>query len=115
NDTTPFLLRGSDNSTANLPSAAQVQHILDTNGDANTHYAYALTSGGVLDTATRDDGAGPYHSFAVTNTIDTLQLSLDATSDAVFGSTPRDYIHSGDTMVIQSGSGTLNSAIMVDN
>ena len=107
-------MRGSDNDASNFPTAAEIQHILDTNGDANTEYAYALTSGGALDTATRDDGSGPYHSFAVTNTIDTLELALDTTADNVFGG-QRDYIHSGDTIVIQSGSGTMNSSIMVDN
>jgi Ca2+-binding RTX toxin-like protein len=113
-NSTPFLMRGSDNSTANLPSASQVADILSHNGDANTHFAYALTSGGQLDTATRNDGAGDYHSFAVTNTIDTLNLALDNTPDAVFGGA-RDYIHSGDTLVVQSGdTGSMTSKIMVD-
>ncbi|MBR0850306.1 cadherin-like domain-containing protein [Bradyrhizobium diazoefficiens] len=116
NNSTPFLLRGSDNSAANLPSAAVVQDFLAHNGDANTQYAYALTAAGVLDTATRNDGSGPYHSFAVTNTIDTMELALDTTPDNVFGG-QRDYIHTGDTLVIQSGAttGALNSQIMVED
>jgi Ca2+-binding RTX toxin-like protein len=116
-NTTPFLLRGSDNNTANFPTAAQVQHILDTNGDANTHYTYVVTPGGDLETASRNSGA--YHSFAVTNTIDTLNFALDTTvdaSDPIFGD-QRIYIQSGDTVIIQSGAttGALNSQIMVDN
>jgi VCBS repeat-containing protein/parallel beta-helix repeat protein len=114
NNTTPFLLRGSDNDTAHIPTAAQIADILAHNGDANTQYAYALTSGGELDTATRDVGGGPFHSFVVTNTIDTLELALDTTDDNVFTG-QRDYIHAGDTVVIQSGTSALSSAIMVDN
>jgi Ca2+-binding RTX toxin-like protein len=114
-NSTPFLLRGSDNNTANFPTATQVQHILDTNGDANTHYTYVVTSGGDLETATRAGGA--YHSFAVTNTIDTLNFALDTTvdaSDPVFGD-QRIYMQSGDTVIIQSGvTGTLNSQVMVE-
>ena len=110
----PFILRGSDNDAANLPSAAQVAAILAANGDNDTHFAYVLTSGGDLATALRNDGAGDFHSFAVTNTIDTLNLALDNTGDAVFGGR-REYIHTGDTVVVQSGdTGTLDSQIMVD-
>ena len=114
NNTTPFLLRGSDNSVANLPNAAEVADILAHNGNANTEYAYALTSGGALDSATVHTTSGDYHSIAVTNTIDTMELALDPTPDNVF-SGQRDYIHSGDTLVIQSGAtGTVNSQIMVE-
>lgn len=114
-NSTPFILRGTDTSAANLPSAAQVAAILAANGDGDTHFAYALTPGGELDTATRNFGSGDVHAFAVTNTIDTLNLALDETADAVFGG-KRDYIHTGDTLVVQSGdSGTMNSAIMVDD
>ncbi len=115
-NTTPFLLRGSDNHAANLPSAAQIAEILANNGDADTTYAYVVdTTTGELVAATRDFGSGPFDSFAVTNSIDTLNLALDATPDAVFGD-QRDYIHAGDTIVVQSGAtGTVNSQIMVDN
>jgi Ca2+-binding RTX toxin-like protein len=113
-NSTPFILRGSDANPAYLPSASLIASYLANNGDANTTYAYGLT-GGALATALRNDGAGDYHSYAVTNTLDTLELALDHTADAVFGSTPREYIASGDTVVIQSGaSGTVNSQVMVD-
>ncbi|MEJ0075773.1 MAG: tandem-95 repeat protein [Alphaproteobacteria bacterium] len=115
NNTTPFLMRGSDNNAANFPTAAQIATILANNGDNNLHYAYVLTPGGDLEVADRDDGSGPYHSFAVTNTIDTLNLALDTTADNVFGG-QRNYIKTGDTVVIQSGdTGTLNSSVMVEN
>ncbi|MGH7485519.1 MAG: hypothetical protein ACREMY_07930, partial [bacterium] len=115
-NSTPFLLRGSDDDAANLPTAAQIQNILNTNGDTDTTYAYVVDStDGHLITATRNDGSGPYHSFAVTNTIDTLNLALDPTPDAVFGG-QRDYIHDGDTIIVQSGAtGSVDSKIMVDD
>ena len=114
-NSTPFILRGSDNNESHLPSAAQVADYLANNTDADTTYAYALKNDGALDTALRNDGSGDYHSFAVTNSIDTMNLALDTTGDAVFGSTPRQYMHSGDTLVVQSGSGAVDSAIMVDD
>jgi VCBS repeat-containing protein len=115
NNTTPFIIRGSDNLTANLPTAAQIADVVAQNGDANLTYAYVLTPTGDLRVATRDDGFGTYHSFAVTNSIDTLNLALDTTPDNVFGG-QRDYIHAGDTVVVQSGAtGTVNSQIMVEN
>ncbi len=114
-NSTPFILRGSDNAESHLPSAAQVADYLANNTDADTTYAYALKTDSSLDTALRNDGSGDYHSFAVTNSIDTMNLALDTTGDAVFGSTPRQYMHSGDTLVVQSGSGTVDSAIMVDD
>jgi hypothetical protein len=114
NNTTPFLMRGSDNDAANLPTADQIQHILDANGDGNLAYAYVVDSGDNLVTATRNDGSGVYHSFAVADFIDTLNLALDPTPDAVFGGA-RDYMHPGDTIIVQSGSSPVNSAIMVDD
>jgi Ca2+-binding RTX toxin-like protein len=111
----PFLLRGSDNASANLPSAAQVAAILASNGDANTTYAYVVdTDTSELVTATRQSSSGDYHSFAVTNTIDTLNLALDTTPDNVFGG-QRDYVHDGDTLIVQSGSASINSQIMVND
>ncbi len=105
NNTVPFILRGSDNSAANLPSSAQIAVILANNFDANVSYAYVVDSTtGELVLASRNDGGGPYRSFAVTNTIDTLNLALDTTADNVFGG-QRDYIHSGDTIIVQSGAG----------
>ena len=115
NNTTPFLFRGSDADEANFPTAAQVAAVLAANGDNNLSYAYALEPNGHLRAADRDDGNGPYHSFAVTNTLDTLNLALDTTPDNVFGG-QRLYILAGDTVVVQSGDiGTVSSAVMVDN
>ena len=116
NNTVPFILRGSDNSAANLPTAAQIAVILANNFDANVSYAYVVDSTtGDLVLASRNDGGGPYRSFAVTNTIDTLNLALDNTGDAC-SATPRDYIHAGDTIVVQSGAvRPVDSQIMVDN
>ena len=47
------------------------------------------------------------------NSIDTLNLALDTTADPVFTG-QRQYIHAGDTLMVQSGPGTTNSQIMVD-
>jgi len=110
---TPFVMRGSDNDPVNLPSSAQVAAILADNEVGP--YAYVLTPEGELRTAMRNDGAGEYHSFAVTNTIDTLNLALDDTPDNVFGG-QRDYILAGDTIVVQGATdGPTDAAIMVDN
>jgi VCBS repeat-containing protein len=109
-NSTPFLLRVSDDTVSHLPTAADVAGFLDANGDANTTYAYATTAGGDIATADQDGT----HRFAVTNSIDTLNLALDNTSDAVFGSSARTYMHSGDTLHVQSGSGAVDSQIMVD-
>ena len=115
NNTTPFLLRGSDQDPANLPTAAEIATILAANGDGDTTYAYVLDGSGDLRLADRNDGSGPYHSFAVTNTLDTLNLALDITPDQVFGG-QRNYLQTGDTVVIQSGdAGPVNSSVMVDN
>ena len=124
NNSAPLILRGSDNDVANLPTAAQIQTILDSTGltvggNDDLHYAYVVDSNGDLRTATRfwtNDGVQlTYHSFAVTNSIDTLNLSLDATPDAVFGG-QRDYIHGGNTIIVQSGdTDSVDSQIMVDN
>src|SRR6185295_1890912 len=76
-NSTPFLLRGSDNDASNLPSAAQIQAILASNGDASLRYVYVVDGAGNLVTALRNDGSGAYHSFSVANTIDTLNLALD--------------------------------------
>ena len=111
-NTSPLLISGSDANPANLPSAAQVAQMLATNGDATTTWAYALTSGG-LATAARDDSFGPYLSYAVANSIDTLNLALDTTPDPVF-SGMRQYIHQGDTLMVQSGPGPVSSQIMIN-
>ena len=115
NNTTPFLFRASDSDAANFPTAAQLAQALAANGDNNLSYVYVLDSLGHLRVADRDDGSGPYHSFAVTNTLDTLNLALDNTADAVFGG-HRTYMQVGDTVIIQSGDGApVNSAVMVEN
>ena len=116
----PIILRGLDDDRANFPTVSQVDQILAANGDNNTTYAYAIDpSSGLLRTDDPDlDGGGPAHlthRFIVTNSIDTLNLALDTTPDAVFGG-QRGYIHDGDTLVVQSGdTGTVNSAIMAEN
>lgn len=111
----PFILRGLDNNLANLPSASQVQAILDANGDADTTYAYVVDSvTGELVPAIRDFGSGPVNFIAVTNTIDTLNLGLDATPDAVFGG-QRVLINSGDTIIVQTGAAESNQTIAVDD
>ncbi len=130
NNTTPFLLRGSDNSAANLPTAAEIQTILDNNGDADTTYAYVVQPNGDLRLAVRPavdvntgnpilDGQGhqvTFDSFAVTNTIDTLNLALDTGDDNVFFGDQRIYEKSGDTIIVQSGANVpMSSQIMVDN
>jgi hypothetical protein len=115
-NSTPFLFRGVDTDAGNFPTAAQVAQILGANGDNNLTYAYALDPDGNLRFANSDDGSGEYYNFAVTNTLDTLNLALDTGDDNVFFGTQRNYIHAGDTVVIQSGdSGTVTSAVMVDN
>jgi Ca2+-binding RTX toxin-like protein len=116
NNTVPFILRASDNNVANLPTAAQISVILANNFDANVSYAYVVDSTtGELVFANRNDGSGPYFSLAVTNTIDTLNLALDTAPDTVFGG-QRNYIHAGDTVIVQSGAGApVDSQIMVDN
>lgn len=112
---TPFLLRGLDASLANPPNAAQIQTILSANGDAETRYAYVVDSvTGAIVPAIRDFGAGPVNFFAVTNTIDTLNLGLDATPDAVFGD-QRVLIRSGDTIVVKTGSTASNQSVLVDD
>lgn len=113
-NTVPFLLRGSDNSAANLPSAATVAAFLANNGDATTTYAYAVDSNGDLVTAERDVGGGPYRTFAVLNTIATLNLALDATPDAVFGDL-RQFINPTDTLIVQSGPDATDADILVDD
>ena len=114
---TPILLRGLDDDPSNFPAVSQVDQILTTNGDNNTTYAYAIDQTGHLRTDDPFIGGSPTatHRFIVANSIDTLNLALDTTADAVFSSR-RSYIHNGDTVVVQSGdAGAINSAIRVDN
>jgi RTX calcium-binding nonapeptide repeat (4 copies) len=115
-NSTPIILRGLDDDRANFPTVSQVDQIMAANGDNNTTYAYVIDpSTGLLRTDDPDLGGGTTHRFIVANSIDTLNLALDTTPDAVF-SGQRGYIHNGDTVVVQSGAtGTVNSAIMVDN
>ncbi len=116
-NSTPFILRGSEDDAGKIPTAAEVKDIVDNNGDENTQYAYVTTSGGDLRTA----DTGGTHKFVVTNTIDTLNLALDTTTYFDSGSTDqvfpeqRIYMQSGDTVHVQSGeAGPVNSQIMVD-
>ena len=96
-NSTPFLLRGSDNSAANLPTAAQIQTILDNNGDLNylciRRAAERRSAAGSPAPAVDVNAGNPvldgqghqvtFDSFAVTNTIDTLNLALDAAGPPV--------------------------------
>jgi Ca2+-binding RTX toxin-like protein len=117
-NSTPILLRGLDDDRANFPTVSQVDQILAANGDNNTTYAYVIDpSSGLLRTDDPFIGGSPTatHRFIVANSVDTLNLALDTTPDAVFGG-QRGYIHDGDTLVVQSGdTGTVNSAIMAEN
>jgi Ca2+-binding RTX toxin-like protein len=117
-NSTPIILRGLDDDRANFPTVGQVDQILAANGNNNTTYAYVIDpSSGLLRTDDPFIGGSPVatHRFIVANSINTLNLALDTTPDAVFGG-QRGYIHNGDTVVVQSGAtGTVNSALMVDN
>ena len=73
-------------------------------------FAYVVDSNGDLVTAHRDLGGGPFFSFAVTNSIDTLNLSLDATPDNVFRG-QRDYINAHNTIIVQSGDATCRGLL----
>lgn len=107
---TPFLLRLSDDDTAALPDRAAVEAFLANNGNGQTTFAYVLKADGTL----AFDTSGFTNRFAVTNSIDMLNLALDNTADAVFGSASRNYIDAGETVVVQSGTGTVDSEIMVE-
>ena len=111
-NSTPFLLRGSDISAANLPNASQIGEILQANGNADTTYAYVLKPNGDLELASRNFGA--FFSFAVANTIDTLELALEPAGGNTVFPDQRFYVLPGDTVVIQSGPNALNSTIDVD-
>ena len=115
-NSTPFLLRGSDISQANVPTGNDVEALLANNGDANTTYAYALQ--GVtnnLEVATRDIGSGTFFSFAVTNTLDTLELALESGGTHTVFPDQRFYVLPGDTVVIQSGPDTASYSVDVNN
>ncbi len=109
----PFIFRMTEQDPSLFPTASQIAQIVADNTDATTTYAYALDGSGNPDLGTRDIGSGPFHIYAVANSIATLNLGLDTTPDAVFGG-QRDYLHDGDTVVTQS-VGTTNEDILVDN
>ena len=113
-NTTPFLLRGSDISAGNLPTSTEVAAFLTANGNPDTTYAYVEKPNGDLELAARDFGSGPFFSFAVTNTIDTLELALEPAGDNTIFSGQSAYLQSGDTVIIQSGPNAVSSAIDVD-
>jgi T1SS-143 domain-containing protein len=115
-NTTPFLMRGSDAIAANLPNLGEVQAFLAANGNVNTTYAYVVS--GVthdIELAPRDIGGGPFFSFAVTNTLDTLELALESPGSNNVFSGQEVYLQPGDTVFIQSGPTGLASAIDVNN
>ena len=70
---------------------------------------------GQPEVATRDIGAGTFYSFAVTNSLDTLELALETQSNNVFFGSQRFYVLPGDTVVIQSGPNATTTAIDVNN
>ncbi|MBA3518035.1 MAG: hypothetical protein H0T75_10425 [Rhizobiales bacterium] len=115
---TPFILRNASDDPANFPSVAYVEQALEDNTTVQNTYAYVLTKNGDLRLAPRDyDGPGgspPSNNYYVTNSIDTLNLALDAEPDAVFGG-QRITQEETDTVVVQSGSEAVDSEIMVDN
>src|SRR5262249_12127507 len=115
-NSTPIILRALDDDPSNFPTVSQVDQILAANGDNNTPYAYVINpTTGLLRTDDPDLGGGTTHRFIVANSIDTINLALDTTPDAVF-SGQRGYMRNGDTVVVQSGAaGIVTSAIMVDN
>jgi len=98
-----------------MPTIAEIQTFLSTNGNADTTYAYVETPGGALEVATRDIGSGPFFSFAVTNTIDTLELALESAGNNNVFPDQRTYLQPGDTVFIQSGPSALSSQIDVNN
>jgi Ca2+-binding RTX toxin-like protein len=115
-NTTPFLLRGSDISLADLPTLSDVQTFLASNGTADTTYAYAINgTTHDLEVADRNTGSGPFFSFAVTNTVDTLELALESAGNNTVFPDQRFYVLPGDTVVIQSGPNPLSSSIDVNN
>ncbi|HLH92421.1 MAG TPA: hypothetical protein VKX28_28665 [Xanthobacteraceae bacterium] len=114
-NTTPFLMRGSDADPTALPTLQEVQDFLANNGNANTTYAYVETPGGDLELALRNPGPNEYFSFAVTDTLDTLELALEHAGGNTVFPDQRTYLHPGDTVAIQSGAGALSSAVDVNN
>ena len=110
---TPFVLRGSEGDPDKLPNLAEVQAILA--GNTVERFAYVVDPmTGDLRYAVTTTGSGDIHRFVVANTIDTLNLALDTGYDNVFFGAQRDYMHAGDTVVIQSGAASLDSAVMVE-
>lgn len=92
------LLRMRDSDTANLPGVAFVESFTETN--TGSTYAYALTPDGELRYAPDAQGAP---TFYVMQSIGALQTSLgDPLALA------------GDTIVVDSGAGTVNETIEVD-
>lgn len=113
--TTPFVLRASDMDASLVPDRAQVEALLASNTVAR--YVYVLTPTGELRFASQETTGGQtLDRLAVVNDIDTLNLGLDAAPDNVFYTGgARDYIHTGDTLVVQTGAATDDSTILVDN
>jgi len=110
----PFIFRVTEQNPALFPTATDVATILTNNTDANSTYAYVLDPGGALHLVDRDISGFPhYNALYIANGIETLNLALDLTPDAVFGGF-RDTIVAGDTVVTQS-VGTTNERVMVDN
>jgi len=109
----PFLFRMTEANPALFPSAEQVADIVAHNTSANTTYAYLLNSLNEVDTAPQDYGAGPFQRFYLANSIETLNLGADTTSDAIY-SGQRIHMDAGDQLIVQSGAGSVNSTIVAD-
>lgn len=113
--TTPFVLRASDMDAGLVPDRAQVEALLASN--TVSRYVYVLTPEGELRFASQETTGGQtLDRLAVVNDVDTLNLGLDAAPDNVFYSGgARDYIHAGDTLVVQTDGNVENSTIVVED
>jgi hypothetical protein len=110
----PFIFRMTDNILADFPTAAQIAEIAANNTGPTDTYAYLLTPDGQLQTYHQPIGGDTVDRYYVANSIDTLNLGADSTPDNIYGGKRID-MQPGDQLIVQSGAGTVNSAIMADN
>ena len=112
----PFIFRMTEEDAAKFPTLAEIRALVAANTDADTTYAFVVDAdtGEAKIVPGTSGGAEIYRQF-VTNGIDTLNALLDSTPDGVSGSAARPVIETGDTLIVQSGSGAVDSAILVDN
>jgi T1SS-143 domain-containing protein len=109
----PFLFRMTEANPALFPSAAEVADIVAHNTTATSTYAYVLNSLNGLETFTQNPGPDEFHRFYVANSIDTLNLGVDATPDSLYGG-QRITMVAGDQLIVQSGAAAVNSTIVAD-